>query len=33
MIDAVHPLQALAGSDQGEIADYAESWMPRIDDD
>lgn len=33
MIDAVHPLQAMAGSDQGEIPDYAESWMPHIDDD
>jgi homogentisate 1,2-dioxygenase len=32
MIDAVHPLHPLAGAEQAEILEYAESWMPRIDD-
>ncbi|MGB9484068.1 MAG: homogentisate 1,2-dioxygenase [Candidatus Dormiibacterota bacterium] len=33
MIDAVHPLHPLAGAEQAEILEYAESWMPQIDDD
>ncbi|HUY57968.1 MAG TPA: hypothetical protein VMV12_09080 [Candidatus Micrarchaeaceae archaeon] len=33
MIDAVRPLHPLAGAEQAEIAEYAESWMPQIDDD
>lgn len=32
MIDAVHPLHPLAGAEQSEILEYAESWMPQIDD-
>jgi homogentisate 1,2-dioxygenase len=33
MIDAVHPLHPLSGSEPAEIVEYAESWMPHIDDD
>ncbi|MGH7643308.1 MAG: homogentisate 1,2-dioxygenase [Candidatus Dormibacteria bacterium] len=33
MIDAVHPLHPLMGAEQAEILEYAESWMPQIDDD
>ncbi|MGH7608553.1 MAG: homogentisate 1,2-dioxygenase [Candidatus Dormibacteria bacterium] len=33
MIDAVHPLRPLAGAVAAEIVEYAESWMPQIDDD
>ena len=33
MIDAVHPLHPLVGAEQAEILEYAESWMPHIDDD
>jgi homogentisate 1,2-dioxygenase len=32
MIDSVHPLHPLAGAEQAEILEYAESWMPQIDD-
>jgi homogentisate 1,2-dioxygenase len=33
MIDAVHPLHPLEAIGPAEILDYAESWMPHIDDD
>jgi homogentisate 1,2-dioxygenase len=33
MIDAIHPLHPLDAIGPAEILDYAESWMPHIDDD
>ncbi len=32
MIDAVHPLHPLSAAGGAEIVEYAESWMPKIDD-